>query len=209
MKFAVEVDRTKRLGLLTGLKSSQTAEALRRLNLEFALVKPGPNFLQQIQGLNVLIVDRRALSLLPQAAALQNELNRFVEAGGHLIVLAQDAAIWNAKPLWNGMVLTATAQFEATMPLQMETGLGLFNTPNRLTAEDWNEWLFLRGYNIVSGEALAAATVPIRAGFSGSPLVATFPAGAGKRTYVDLAVFPQLMNIHAGAFRFLANLIAW
>lgn len=208
-KFSAEVDRTKQLGLLTGLKSSQTAEALRRLNLEFTLVKPGANFLQQIQALNVLIVDRRALSLLPEVAALQSELNRFVEAGGHLIVLAQDAAIWNAKPLWNGMLLTATTQFEATMPLQMETGTTLLNTPNRLAAEDWNEWLFLRGYNIVSGEALATAIVPIRAGFSGSPLVATFPVGAGKRTYVDLALFPQLMNIHAGAFRFLANLIAW
>lgn len=208
-KFSAALDHAKRLGLLTGLKSSPTAETLRRLNLDFALIKPTGNWLQQIQSLNVLIVDRRALSLCPEISSAQNELNRFAEGGGHLIVLAQDAAVWNANPLWSGMMLTATPQFEATMPLQMEAGSALLNGPNHLAAEDWNDWLFLRGYNVISGEALTTATVPIRAGFGGSPLVASFSAGAGKRTYVDLALSPQLLNIHAGAFRFLANLISW
>jgi len=207
-KFAVEADRAKRLGLMTGLQSSPTAEALRRLNLDFTLVTPKPESVQHLQTFNVLIIDRRALSLQPEIATLQAELNRFVERGGHLIVLAQDAAAWNAKPLWEGMRLTATSQFEATIPIQVEAGEALLNKPNLLAADDWNDWLFLRGYNVVSGVALASAKVPIRAGFNGSALVIITPAGQGKRTYVDLALSPQLMNIHAGAFRLLANLIS-
>jgi LmbE family N-acetylglucosaminyl deacetylase len=209
-KFTAEVDHAKRLGLITSIENSPTAEALRRLDLVFnrVSVTPKPESMQRLQTFNVLIIDRRALSLQPEIAVLQAELNRFVEAGGHLIVLAQDAAAWNAKPLWEGMRLTATSQFEAAMPVQVEAGEALLNKPNLLAADDWNDWLFLRGYNVISGEALAAAKVPIRAGFTGSPLVITAPAGQGRRTYVDLALSPQLMNIHAGAFRVLANLIS-
>ncbi len=209
-KFAAEADRAKHVGLMTGIENSPTAEALRRLNFDFARVSvtPKPESMQRLQTFNVLIIDRRALSLQPEIAMLQTELNRFVEGGGHLIVLAQDAATWNAKPLWEGMRLTATSQFEAAMPVQVEAGEALFHKPNLLAADDWNDWLFLRGYNVISGEALASAKVPIRAGFTGSPLVIITPAGQGKRTYVDLALSPQLMNIHAGAFRLLANLIS-
>jgi len=207
-KFATEVDRARRVGLLMGLQNSPTAEALRRLNLDFTIITPKPESVQHLQTINVFIIDRRALSLRPEIATLQADLDRFVERGGHLIVLAQDATTWNAKPLWEGMQLTATPQFEAAMPLQVETSQALLNKPNLLAADDWNDWLFLRGYNLVSGAALASATVPIRAGFNGSPLVVTFPAEKGKRTYVDLALSPQLMNIHAGAFRLLANLIS-
>jgi len=208
-KFSAEIDRAKRVGLMTALQNSPAAEALRRLNLDFTRVTPKNSFVQQIQALDVLIIDRRALSLRPEIVTLQAELQRFVEAGGHLIVLAQEAATWNAMPLWEGMRLAATPQFEAAMPLQIETGQALLNKPNLLAADDWNDWLFLRGYNVVSGEALASAAVSIRAGFGGSPLVVTTPAGQGKRTYVDLALSPQLMNIHAGAFRLLANLISY
>lgn len=208
-KFAAEVDRTKRLGLVTGINRSPTAEALRRLNLNFALVTADQNFVQRIAALDVLIIDRRALSLLPQLAALRQELDRFVERGGHLIVLAQDAAVWNAQPLWEGMRLTASHIGEADTPVQSEAGQALFNRPNLLTAADWNDWLFLRSYNTITGEMLASAAIPLRASLDGNPLVVTAAAGQGKRTYVDLALSPQLLNIHAGAFRLLANLISY
>lgn len=208
-KFAAEVDRTKRLGLVTGINRSPTAEALRRLNLNFALVTPDQNFVQRIAALDVLIIDRRALSLLPKLAARRQELDRFVERGGHLIVLAQDAAVWNAQPLWEGMRLTASHIWEADTPVQSEAGQALFNRPNLLAAADWNDWLFLRSYNTITGEVLASAAIPLRASLDGNPLVVTAAAGQGKRTYVDLALSPQLMNIHAGAFRLLANLISY
>lgn len=208
-KFSVEVDRAKRVGLVTGIKSSPTAEALRRLNLNYTLVRPDQNFVQRIEALDVLIIDRRALSLQPELAALRQALNRFVEGGGHLIILAQDAAAWNAQPLWEGMRLTASHTLEADTPLQTEAGQVMFNRPNSLAAADWNEWLFLRGYNTITGEALASAAIPLRASMDGHPLIVTATAGQGKRTYVDLALSPQLMNIHAGAFRLLANLISF
>ncbi|MDZ7360260.1 MAG: PIG-L family deacetylase [candidate division KSB1 bacterium] len=205
-KFSVEIDRAKRVGLLTGLKNSPTAEALRRLNMNFALVKPDQSFMQQIEPLSVLVIDRRALTLRPEIAARRDELQRFVESGGHLIVLAQDAEKWNAQPLWEGMRLTAVSTLEPATPVQIDAAGAIGNQPNHLTPEDWQNWLFLRGYNAIAvGEA---AVVPLRSAVDGSPLIVTAAAGQGKRTYVDLALNPQLMNVHAGAFRLLANLIS-
>jgi hypothetical protein len=208
-KFSADVDLSKRVGLITGIKSSPAAEALRRLHLNFSTLAPNKNSMQQLDALNVLIIDRRALSLQPEIATLRSELDRFVERGGHLIVLAQDAAAWNAQPLWNGIRLTSTTTLDDHTPLQLEAGHALLNTPNPLTPEDWEDWLFLRGYNTIAGEALASAAAPVRTMPEGNPLIVSAGMGNGKRTYVDLALSPQLMNIHAGAFRLLANLISF
>jgi len=205
-KFSVEIDRARRVGLLTGIKNSPTAEALRRLNLNFVFVEPDKSFMQQIEPLNVLLIDRRALTLRPEIAARRDDLKRFVEAGGHLIVMAQDAEKWNAQPLWDGMRLTAVSTLEAETPVQIDAAYAIGNQPNHLTPEDWQNWLFLRGYNTVA--AGAATAIPLRSAVDGSPLIVTSAAGQGKRTYVDLALSPQFMNVHAGAFRLLANLIS-
>jgi hypothetical protein len=208
-KFSAETAGAKRVGLLTGIRSSPMAEALRRLQADFSVINPGRSFAQQIEALNVIIIDRRALTLQPEIAALRPELDRFVERGGHLIVLAQDAEIWNAQPLWNGLRLAPSFSLEANAPLAIEASHPLLNQPNHVTSEDWDDWLYLRGYNAISGELLATAGIPLRAMPEGSPLIVTAAAGQGKRTYVDLALHPQLMNIHPGAFRLLANLISY
>jgi GlcNAc-PI de-N-acetylase len=208
-KFRAEVDGAKRVGLVTGIKNSPLAEALRRLSVKFALLEPGKELVQQSEALDVLIIDRRALTLQPEIAEKRQALDQFVNRGGHLIVLAQDAAVWNAKPLWEGMELTTSSTLAASTPMQIDGGHALLAKPNFIAPEDWSEWLFCRGYNKISGPALAAASIPVKALPDGAPLVAVFPAGNGKRTYVDLALPPQLMNIHAGAFRLLANLISY
>jgi len=208
-KFSAEVDPSKRVGLITGIINSPTAEALRRLRLNFFTLEPNKTSIQQIEALDVLIIDRRALSLKPEIASLRPEFDRFVERGGHLIVLGQDAAVWNDQPLWNGISLTSINTLDNNTPLQLDAGHALLNRPNYLTPEDWEDWLFLRGYNTVAGEVLASTAIPARALPEGNPLIVSAGAGKGKRTYVDLALPPQLMNIHAGAFRLLANLISY
>ncbi|MGH7451239.1 MAG: hypothetical protein ACRENG_07855, partial [bacterium] len=208
-KFRAEVDGAKRAGLVTGIKNSPAAEALRRLNVKFAVIEPGNTLVQQTEALDVLIIDRRTLTLQPEITEMRQELDRFVKRGGHLIVLAQEAAAWNAKPLWEGLELTASSTLAANTPVQIDPGNVLLAKPNFIAPEDWNEWLFWRGYNQISGSALNAATVPVRTMPDGLPLVVTATVGNGKRTYVDLALHPQLMNIHAGAFRLLANLISY
>jgi hypothetical protein len=157
------------------------------LNVNFSLVEPGASLKQQIEALGVLIIDRRALTLKPELAEQRQALEAFVNRGGHLIVLAQDAAAWNAKPLWEGMILTASSAFPENTPVQGDASHALLAKPNFIAPEDWNEWLFWRACNQISGPALASASVPVKALPDGQPLIMVFPFGNGKRTYVDLA----------------------
>jgi hypothetical protein len=208
-KFAAEVDSSKKIGVIPGFANSPIFDALRRLGLRFTKVEIGPKLPQQIDALDVLIVDRRALMLHPDLIQQKTAIDQFVTKGGHLIVLAQDATSWNAQPLWAGIQLTPTQRFDAEIPLLLDSSHSFLSYPNRITADDWNDWLFRRSYNLLSGEMIESASAPVRAELGGEPLLLTIRDGQGRRTYVDLALTPQLMNIHAGAFRLLANLISY
>ena len=208
-KFHTEIDTSKRIAVFTGLSHSPIQDALRRLNVKFSTLKLNRKIMQQIDSLDVLIIDRRALTLKPQIINYKDEITKFINKGGHLIVLAQDASSWNANPFWGGMHLTPTFSFDKDVPVQIDSTHSLISFPNIINSNDWNGWLFRRGYNVISGSILEDAELPVRLKSHGIPLVVTLTEGKGKRTYVDLALNHQWMNIHAGAFRLLANLISY
>ncbi|NUM77169.1 PIG-L family deacetylase, partial [candidate division KSB1 bacterium] len=83
------------------------------------------------------------------------------------------------------------------------------NSPNRLTAQDWEGWLYRRGYNFVSLGQKDGVEMPVTAAGEGTPLLLTRKLGQGKMTYVDLALTPQWLNVQPGAYRLLANLISY
>jgi len=208
-KLRANVDTSKMVGIVTGIQNSPTEVALRRLNIRCSTIVVDSTFPYQIKMLDVLIIDRRALTLREQLRDFKNEMDDFVRRGGHLIILAQDATSWNEKPLWDGVHLSPTLSFDENVPLVLDSTSVLLTSPNIITSEDWQDWLFLRGYNFVSGPALEKASLPVRAKQGGTPLLLSMREGTGKRTYVDLALQHQWLNIHAGAFRLLANLISY
>ncbi|TSA18365.1 hypothetical protein D4R75_11395, partial [bacterium] len=85
----------------------------------------------------------------------------------------------------------------------------VFTSPNRITWQDWEYWLFRRAHNVLTGPALETALIPLKSKNEKSPLIAEWRMGSGSLTYVDLALHYQLLNIHPGAFRLLANLISY
>lgn len=208
-KFNSVVDGSKKIGIVQALPNSPTVDALRRLRVKFSPVRLDWRFLRQINSLNVLIVDRRALSLQPRLGDLKDEMLNFVRKGGHLIVLSQDAESWNEKPLFPRMFLAPTLEYDENTPLELDPMHRLLTFPNRVPSQDWNGWLYSRGHNIVSASMLEGnVEIPVSVEPSGQPLILTMRDGEGRRTYVDLALSHQWMNIHPGAFRLLANLIS-
>ena len=207
-KFDAKVDTSKRIGFITGLQNSPLANALRRLNINFSSIRLDKSFSRQTALLDVLLVDRRALSLKPKIKDLKKDMVNFVKKGGHLIVFAQDAVTWNDAPLWSGMNLTPTVQYDEKIELKLSSTHTLLKQPNLIASQDWNGWLYSRGYNIVSGSVLKSAELPVRVADSGEALIVVSADGKGKQTYVDLALGHQWMNIHPGAYRLLANLIS-
>ncbi len=203
-KFEARIAPERKIGLISSLQNSPTAEALRRLRVDYAIL---PATVQRLDEIDILIIDRRALSLQPELAQRRQDFEAFVAAGGHLLVLAQDAPAWNASPLWPDMQLTASQKFDANYPLASVAGHPLLSQPNVVSEEDWQDWLYARAYNRLAGAMLAQAEKPVSA--DGEALVVTRTLGQGRQTYVDLAFGPQLANVHPGAFRLLANLISF
>ncbi|MBC8186511.1 hypothetical protein H8E88_35975, partial [candidate division KSB1 bacterium] len=190
-------------------KNSPTENALRKLATKFFKVELNENLKKQIESLDVLILDRRLVTLKPQILDFKSDLEKFVNRGGHLIVLAQDAVSWNNNPLWEGIKLKSTILLDETYPVQANPEHKLLTSPNLITVEDWRGWLFRRAFNIVSAKELTQAQLPLKTEQLNTPLIVTFKEGKGNKTYIDLALGHQFMNINPGAFRLLANLISY
>ncbi|MCX6133678.1 MAG: PIG-L family deacetylase [Ignavibacteriales bacterium] len=208
-QFEARVDSNIRVALITGFTDGTTGESLRRLGVGWKELRNARAVTEQLGGFKVAIVDRRAMTLMRDLVSWAQYLKRFVEGGGHLIVLAQDAGIWNSAPLVEGLHLTSSDALEEAAEVESDSLHQVFTRPNRITWEDWEFWLFRRAHNILSGPALETALVPLKAKLDRSPLIAEWRMGSGTLTYVDLALQQQLLNIHPGAFRLLANLISY
>ncbi|MGB2868606.1 MAG: PIG-L family deacetylase [Bacteroidota bacterium] len=207
-KFDVHVDSSKRIGLISGMSRGATSESLRRLGLRFMQVTPDTPADTLARRLDVLIVDHRFTSF-GQDSTLKSVLKRFAEQGGHVVMFSQDAVSWNASPLVEGLLLKRTTFLDEETEVGWDTTQTLLMSPNKLTSDDWNGWLFARGHNRISGSALPGGEIPVWTAGGRDPLVVTRVVGKGRITYVDLALEPQLLNIHPGAFRILANLLAY
>jgi hypothetical protein len=207
--FEAKTEPGRKVALITSLWDSPTAETLRRLGVEHSEIKEIRSLPEQLAGYPVAILDRRAMMLMGDHESLGPTLKRYVESGGHLIVLAQDAASWNAAPLVDGLRLNSSNSLGEAAQVESDSAHRMFNVPNRINWLDWEGWLYRRSHNMLSGPALSSAVVPLRSKDEHSPLMAEWKIGSGVLTYVDLALYPQFLNIHAGAFRLLANLVSY
>ena len=208
-KFDVNVNEKKSIGIITGLNESPLENAIRRFNVGYDKIEIEKGLQNRVRDKDVLIIDRRALTLKPEIQDYNEVLSNFVQDGGHLIVLAQDVEMWNENPLWEGIHLEKTVLLDENMPLQIDKSHSLFSNPNRIGSREWKNWLFLRGYHFMNVDDSEALQIPIKVEVTGSPLLSTQRLGQGIRTYVNLAMDYQWMNIHEGSFKLLANLISY
>jgi uncharacterized membrane protein len=153
------------------------------------------------------MVDRRYTSLASDGAQLRPLLDDVARGGGHVIVLSQDAPAWNASPLWDAIRLRRDPALEPRVPASIDAAHPMVRTPNAIDSTAFQDWVFASGYNRVSVAAGAAVETPVRYD-SERPLLVTAPVGSGRMTYAELALAPQWMSIHPGAFRILANLLS-
>jgi hypothetical protein len=207
-QFTATVDTNIRVVLLTGYVSSPAAEALRRLGLAHVHVARSMRDLATVAGRpDVLIVDRRATTLIASEVPSAGRLDSLARQGTHVIVLSQDDRAWQERPLWPAISLKRDASLGAGSVLESDSLHPLVSGPNRLTREDFSNWIFAAGYNAVTVTGEGPTEIPLSAGKK-RPLVVTQRVGNGRMTYVDLALAPQWMSIHPGSFRILANFLS-
>jgi hypothetical protein len=208
-RFDATMDLSKNIGVITGVEGSPITEVLRRLGAHWTNISSSPPETLDFSAFNVIVIDRRAMTLRGGLDSMKEVFERFVQKGGHLMILAQDAGVWNAHPLVDGLTLKASGSYDETAPVHADSASRLLTTPNGIVKDDWSNWIYQRSYNTVTGSALESAQIPLKSEVDGNPFVAMWKAGAGTITYVDLAVNPQIVNVHPGTYRLLANLLSY
>ncbi len=207
--FDVALPATRKVVLLPSLENSPTAQTLRRLGIRFEEITSEASFDALGPDVSTILVDRRALSRLPWLHHKAEGLKSFAEAGGRVVILAQDEEVWNETPLLAGLTLTRTLEWDEETEVNIDTSHALVATPNRITPEDFNNWIFERAFNRVEVSAELNAEQVVTTWTGKIPLVVTAQVGRGNITYVDLSLHHQFLNVHAGSFRLLANILAY
>lgn len=207
VKFDAQVDTTKRVGVLTRIAENGIERALDRLHVPSRLVDV-QNIKQQIDSLDVLLIDAFAVRAFPQIASQKAAIDAFVKQGGHVVILAQSADTWSAAALWPDIELQSSVRWFADSPVKGASNHVLLTTPNIISPKDWQQWTIRRAYNrITVGDP--DAEIVLEGGPENLPLLVSKRHGRGHITYVDLALGWQLIQVHPGAFRVLANLISF
>ena len=210
-KFDVRVDSLRPVAVVSSFPNSLLVESLERLGLT-----PGLYDADSFSGVSpkqasVLFLDHRVLSLRSKLLSQREILREYVQQGGHLVVLSQDANVWNESKLWEGLRAERTNALHPDCRVLQSGRTQLFQSPNKLSKETWQDWLFSLASNRLSGADAKDGAVLLTAlsGKGRFPLIVSRVMGSGRITYVDLNLHHQLLNLHEGAFRLLANLISF
>jgi hypothetical protein len=159
-----------------------------------------------------VLVDIRAYLVREDLRAANDALLKYVENGGTAIVMYQKTYEWEPDfapyPLHVSRNRVTREDAEVT-PLQPEHPV--FTTPNPIEPGDWSGWAQERGLYFPDRwderyTPLLAMSDPGEYAPPGSLLVA--PYGEGTYVYTALVWYRQLRELHPGALRVFANMLA-
>lgn len=209
-KFGVSIDTTMHVAVISQYDESPVIDALRRMEMQHVRVVSVDGVdAVQLRGCNVAILDHRALSFSRNQDSFVRMLTDFVEGGGRLVVLSQDDGPWNHSGFSSLFRLSHNHAIAPQHPVVFDTTAQFQSTPNHLSPIDLDGWIFRRAYNRIESSSSASSRVLAYSDFDGNPFIVSYFRGKGNLVYVSLALEPQLMNINPGAFRIIANLLAY
>lgn len=147
-----------------------------------------------------------------------DRLNEYVENGGHLVVQHNLPAEWDAvnpapyplkvgRPSIEWRVTDENAKVTVLNPESP-----LFNYPNKINDNDWDNWVQERGLYFPMEwddrfETLVSMADPGEDPFEGSILFAEY--GEGTYLYTSLGFYRQIQNQVPGGYRIFTNLISY
>ena len=166
-----------------------------------------------LQNYDVLILGIRAFNTQPELAMINQDLWKFVENGGLVInqyntnrgLLTNDIAPFPLK-LGSGRISEEDAKLKMLVPDHP-----VFNSPNKITEQDFNNWVQERG--LYFADSWHEKMIPLLEGNDtgespkqGSLLVGKY--GKGTYVYTGLSFFRELPAGVPGAYRLFMNILA-
>jgi hypothetical protein len=205
--FEAAVDSQVRLGLLTCIEDSPVAQALRRLRQPWRSVDTA-FAAADLSSFNVILVDRDAFEGIQGLSRRAGALQEWVRKGGRLVVLPQAAAVDGGASVLSVGAFGRSAQLSPVAPVLSDTTAALSRTPNLLSRADWENWVVARSLHSIRIDSAVNARTPVISADGRIPLVVMIPLEKGRITLVALDLNSQFQNVHPGAHRLLANLLA-
>jgi len=168
---------------------------------------------QSLKKYDAVVVGVRAYNTIAALAFAQKELNKYVQAGGTMVVQYNTSHRLVTKQVAPyALSLSRDRVTDEFAPVTiLDPSHSVLNSPNKITQEDFKGWVQERG--LYFPNKWAEEFTPILAmndkgapQTKGSLLVARY--GKGHYVYTGLSFFRELPAGVAGAYRLFANIIS-
>jgi len=173
-----------------------------------------------LSGYTTIIIDNRGYEAHPELIAANSRLLDFVAAGGTLIVFYHKDNEWNPDEKKQRpqlapypIILDDKRVTDETAPISfLQPAHALLNTPNKITAGDFANWIQERGLYYPKQwddhyTAIFSTNDPGEPPLTSGLLVA--PYSKGNYIYTSMVWYRELRAGVPGAYRMFANMISY
>ena len=212
--FDINVPANLRVGYITA-EGEMIPEALKRLGIPVEMLDANALTFGDLSKYSAIVVGVRAYELRPELASANKRLLDYVSNGGTLVVQYNRDFIWNKflPAPYHATIGNPTPRItdETAEVKFLKPDDPLLNTPNKITAADFQNWVQERGLYYWSDfdakyTPLLSMHDPGEKDLNGG-LVYT-PLGKGIYIYTGLAFFRELPEGVPGAYRLFVNLLS-
>jgi LmbE family N-acetylglucosaminyl deacetylase len=197
--------------------------ALRAVNLPVVEISDADLLAGSFHDVQTIIVDMRAYLARPALRENNNKFLEWIKAGGHAVVMYHKTFDWN--PRSSGLDENRQKYFspyelhlgservtdETAKITMLDLQAPIWQSPNQITAEDWNDWVQERGLYFPRRwddrfTPLIRVADPGESELDGGMLLGNY--GNGSYLYASLVWYRQLRAGVPGAFRVFMNMLA-
>ena len=187
-------------------------QTLERLGVEHARITEADFAPADLDAFDVIVLDMRAYMARPDLVTNNAAVLGYVKRGGTLLVMYNKTFEWKPEYAPYPILLSRNRVTVEDAPVTMlAPDHALWNQPNTIGPRDWESWRQERGlyfpakwddaYTPLVETADPGEDIP-----PGSLLIAQY--GEGIYLYTALGWYRQLRELHPGALRVFANMLA-
>jgi LmbE family N-acetylglucosaminyl deacetylase len=212
--FDINVPANLRVGYISA-EGEMIPEALKRLGITVEMLDANALTFGDLSKYSAIVVGVRAYELRPELSSANKRLLDYVSNGGTLVVQYNRDFIWNKflPAPYHATIGNPTPRItdETAEVKFLKPDDPLLNTPNKITAADFQNWVQERGLYYWSDfdpqyTPLLAMHDPGEKDLNGGLVYTHF--GKGVYIYTGLAFFRELPEGVPGAYRLFVNLLS-
>lgn len=207
----VTIPATLSVAYIQGV-GDNVAPFLRQLGIPVAIVSPDELPVVDLSRFSTVVVGTRAYEAHPELVAYNARLLDFAKKGGTLVVqYGQNISTQGVMPYPVTTPRTSRVTVEEAPVTVLDPKSRVLNSPNKIGADDWADWLQERGLympTVIDSHYSTPLEMhdPGEADNKGALLVS--PLGKGTYIFTSLSLFRQIPGGVPGGARLFVNLLS-